>query len=220
MRLKDYDDKNGKRAWLSENELQSIIDEAETPVQRLAFLLAGRVGLRRSEIIRITPNDLVEGPTGNHIRIWEDYAKRDKYREPPVPDVVTNVGETLAYAQDDDEPLVDVAGSTVYRWVKRAAERRQEETGDKGWAFVDVHDFRRTWGTYLLEQGVLPSVVMEWGGWDDWDTFQTHYLGEFSPEAIKRERSKVTYLGGTEPVDLADPSVHTVPVGSKPFATE
>jgi hypothetical protein len=49
---------------------------------------------------------------------------------------------------------------------------------------------------HLLEQGVLPSVVMAFGGWDDWETFRRHYLGEFSPEAIRRECAKIDFLGG------------------------
>ena len=206
MRLKDYDDDDGKRVWLSDEELKQLIEQAETPHQRLAFLLAGRVGLRRSEIIEVTPQDLVSGPTGEHIRVWESYAKRDKYREPPVPKEVVTIAETLAYQQDDDEPLLDVAGSTVYRWVKRAAAQLEEETGDEGWQYLDVHDLRRTWGTYLLEQGVIPSVVMAFGGWEDWETFRKHYLGEFSPEAIRRERGKVDFLeGGDESADVVHP---------------
>jgi len=35
---------------------------------------------------------------------------------------------------------------------------------------------------------------MEWGGWEDWETFRNHYLAEFSPEALRRERGKVGWL--------------------------
>jgi len=206
MRLKDYDDDDGKRVWLSDDELKQLIEQAETPHQRLAFLLAGRVGLRRSEIIKVTPNDLVNGPTGDHIRVWESYAKQDKYREPPIPKEVDTYADALGHDQGDDEPLIDVAGSTVYRWVKRAAAQLEDETGDQGWQYLDVHDLRRTWGTYLLEQGVIPSVVMAFGGWEDWETFRKHYLGEFSPEAIRRERGKVDFLeGGDESADVVHP---------------
>ncbi|WP_226377564.1 hypothetical protein [Haloterrigena turkmenica] len=90
------------RVWLSNEEFDALIDHAEIPHQRLAFLLGGRVGLRRSEIIQITPNDLVERPTGKHVRIWEDYAKRDQYREPPVPDKVEAIANMLAFEQADD----------------------------------------------------------------------------------------------------------------------
>lgn len=196
MRLKDYDDKDGKRVWLGRDELDRFIQEAQTPEQRVAFLLASRVGLRRNEISQVTSVDFVESQTGTHVRVWQDYAKRNKYREPPVPNELANIVDTLSYDLDPDEPVVDVVGSTIYRWVKRAAERLQAETGDRGWSFVDVHDLRRTWGTSLLEQGVLPTVVMSWGGWEDWETFRAHYLGEFTPEAIRRERGKVDFLEG------------------------
>ena len=46
----------------------------------------------------------------------------------------------------------------------------------------------------MLEDGVLASVVFEWGGWESWATFRDHYLTEFSPEAIRRERAKVDSL--------------------------
>lgn len=217
MRLKEYDDRDGMRVWLGRDELAEFIEEYESPEQRLAFLLAGRVGLRRSEVISVTPADIVDTPTGKHLRIWQDYAKRDHYREPPLSDNVASIGETLGYALDDDEPLVDVDGSTVYRWVRRAADRREDETGDEGWSYLDVHDLRRTWGTMLLEEGVLPSVVMSWGGWEDWETFRKHYLGEFSPEAIKRERRKVEFLDG-QPGESGDsPEQHHIPVSTKNF---
>jgi hypothetical protein len=45
---------------------------------------------------------------------------------------------------------------------------------------------------------------MEWGGWEDWETFRDHYLAEFSPEALRRERGKVSWLGGREEPDSAE----------------
>jgi integrase len=220
MRLKDYPSKEGKRVWLLDGELERLINEAEGTQQTLAFLFGGRAGLRRNEIVSICPVDIVEGPTGKHVRVWENVAKREKYREPPIPDRLATTAETYADVAGiaPDEPLVDVADKTVYRWVRRAAERLEAETGDHGWSFVDVHDLRRTWGTYLLEQGVLPSVVMEFGGWEDWETFRRHYLGEFSPEAIRRERAKVDYLGGDADAEATHPGV--IPVGSSKHSAD
>lgn len=195
MRLKDYNERDGKRVWLSEKEMLALIDEAKTPKQQVAFLLAGRCGLRRKEIIEVTPNDIVDTDTGHVVRVWE--GKGDKYREPPIPGQLVNIVQTLSFNMEPDESIVDSDPTTVYRWVRRAAERLQAETGDKGWSFVDVHDLRRSWGVRVLEAGVLPSVVLEWGGWSDWETFRKHYLSEFSPEALRRERGKVGFLNGT-----------------------
>lgn len=191
MRLDDYNKKEGKRVWLTAEELDDLINEAQDPTQRVAMMLGGKAGLRRGEIISVTPNDFQHGPSG-FVRVWSDYAKRDKYREAPIPTELEHIVKTLAHDTEPDEPIVDVAGTTVYRWVRRAADRRQAESGDKGWSFLDVHDLRRSWGGHLLWNcGVLPPVVREFGGWEDWDTFEEHYLGEITPEAAQRERAKI-----------------------------
>jgi len=35
---------------------------------------------------------------------------------------------------------------------------------------------------------------MEWGGWDNWQTFREHYLGAYSVEAEHRQLEKVDWL--------------------------
>jgi integrase len=192
MRLKDYDERDGKRVWLSEQEMQLLLSHTSTdsPEEDIALLLAGRCGLRRKEIVDVTPTDLVSTDTGQIVRVWE--GKGDKYREVPAPADVTQI--VLGMGKAPDESLVSCDPSTVYDWVARARERCHAETGDDGWLFVGPHDLRRSWGVRLLESGVLPSVVMEWGGWGDWQTFRNHYLAEFSPEALRRERGKVSWL--------------------------
>lgn len=201
MRMRDYSERDeGKRVWLSEREIQLLLDNtpSDKSNQRVAIILAARCGLRRKEIVDVTPNDLVSTDTGQTVRIWE--GKGEKYREVPAPQDLMNIA--LGMGNDPDEPFVDVDPSTVYTWVSRAAERAHAETGDAGWLEVGPHDLRRSWGVRLLESGVLPSVVMEWGGWEDWETFRNHYLAEFSPEALRRERTKVSWLaesrGGAE----------------------
>lgn len=192
MRLKDYAEKDGKRVWLSEREIQQFIGEAENAEQRAAFLLGVRSGLRREEITDVVPAHVHETEVGRVVRIWE--GKGDKYREVPISPRLATIIETLSDEIEPDDSVVDVDESTVYRWVQRAGERLYSETGDKGWTFLGPHDLRRTWGVRLLEAGTLPSVVFEWGGWEDWQTFRDHYLAEFSPEAIRRERAKVDWL--------------------------
>jgi len=192
MRMRDYDEREGKRVWLSEREIQMLLDQVPNgkPAQQAALILLGRCGLRRKEVVDVTPTDIVSSDTGQIVRVWE--GKGDKYREVPAPQDLTNIA--LGMGNDPDQPFVDVDPSTVYDWVSRAADRAHAETGDEGWLEVGPHDLRRSWGVRLLESGVLPSVVMEWGGWEDWETFRNHYLAEFSPEALRRERTKVGWL--------------------------
>lgn len=207
MRLKDFPEKDDAKAvWLGSDELQHFIEQAENSVQKMAFLLMARCGLRRSEVIQITPVDVHETSEGHVVRVWEDYSKSQSYRQPPAPQELVNIAETVA-DMDDVEPDDALVGhdpngegrrsyndNTVRSWVKRAAERMHASSGDDGWLYLTPHDLRRTWGRRLLEMGVLPAVVMDWGGWTDWTVFREHYLTELSPEAIKQERKKVTYL--------------------------
>ena len=201
MRLKDYDIRDGKRVWLSEQEIERLIDNSDPrrPDIDAALLLAARCGLRRKEITGdpsdpdhhgVRPADLVSSDTGQIVRVW--MGKGDKYREVPAPPALTQ--KALEIGREREEELVQSDPSTIYDWVKRARTRCYSETGDEGWHFVGPHDLRRSWGVRLLESGVLPSVVMEWGGWEDWETFRNHYLAEFSPEALRRERGKVSWL--------------------------
>ncbi len=84
MRLKDYDNDDGKRVWLSDDELTRFIEQAETPLQRLAFLLAGRVELRRSDIIEVCP----QASSTDRLAITSESGRATRsgteYREPPV----------------------------------------------------------------------------------------------------------------------------------------
>lgn len=204
MRLGDYDERDGKRVWLSQtngnDEVGGLIDEAKSPEQEIAFRLGAQAGLRREEIASVTPNDFSHAPDG-FLRVWNDYAKRGKYRETPIPKELASSVRTLAYNRDPDEPIVSVEPNSIYRWVKRSAQARYAETGDEGWTYLDVHDLRRTWGGHLLwDCGVLPAVVMSWGGWEDWETFRNHYLGEMSPAAAEREREKISFVSGNPDV--------------------
>lgn len=212
MRLKPYQNKDGKRVWLSRDEIAQLIDQAEDTEQEIAFKLGVRCGLRRKEIVQITAGDLVTSEKNSvHLRVWEDVAKKGHYREPPVPDdLATQIGALIDFKDlDRDDCIVDRNDKTVYRWVRRAADRLEEETEDEGWSFLNVHDLRRSWGTHMLSEGVLPSVVMSWGGWRDWDVFREHYLGEFSPRVIERERQKVDFLASGETIE-SEPITHCV----------
>lgn len=217
MRMKPYPKREGKRVWLSTDEIETILDRAYDTEKTIALKLPALCGLRRKEVVGVTPSDLVTGEKGDyHLRVWEEVAKHEHYREPPVPDELATELRTMAdlVGLGDDEPFVSVTDKTVYRWLMRITGVLGEETGDRGWDFVDVHDLRRSWATHILGEGVLPSVVMSWGGWRDWDTFRRHYLGEFSPRVLARERQKVGFLADGDSLDAESASARPIPDSS------
>lgn len=195
MKLENYDNKDGKKVWLRSDECRHLLDAADGTTQRVAFDLGLRCGLRGSEIVEVSPNDVTDTPIGKFVRIWE--GKGDKYREVPLPDDLAATIDAIGDVRDDstDTPVVDVTTRTVENWVKDAAAKLADQTDDIGWQYLGPHDLRRTWGTQLTtEHEVEPGLVMEWGGWENWETFRTHYLGAYSLDAQKKQMEKVDWL--------------------------
>lgn len=196
MRQKEHETRNAMKVWLSELETAHVIDSAESTKHEIAFRLMARCGLRRSEVVDVSPEDLTRSEEGTaYLRIPDG---KSGYRETPLSDTLEAQLQALAELEgrEPGDSVLDVSDRTVSRWLKGTCETVAEELTEPAWKNVNCHDLRRSWGTNLLADGVLPSVVMSWGGWEDWDTFREHYLGEFSPKALERERSKVAYLTG------------------------
>jgi len=194
MRLEDYDAKDGKKVWLDRAEVEQLLATADSTEKTVAFQLAARCGLRRHEVVDVTPPDVVQTDLGPRVRVWD--GKGDKHREVPVPGELHTTIDVFAEQRDKpaDTSLVDKSKRTVERWVTRAGEELYAETDDVGWTYVGPHDLRRTWGTLLVEAGVEPGMIMTWGGWEDWETFRDHYLGAYSPEMERRQAAQVPWL--------------------------
>jgi len=219
MRMQAHDVEDGYRVWLSGDEIDELLEKLQErggSMHKMAGRLGVHGGLRRDEASKSRPIDVVEGTRDDTVlRVWEDQTKGDKYRETPIPDELATQMNMIPELkdQDVDDPVLGVTGKTLNRWVKRAGKELAVEHNDEGWRKVTFHDLRRTWGTRMLETGVLPSVVMLYGGWENWETFRKHYLGQFSPDALARERRKVEWLGGNDggqaPPDAGAPPVTT-----------
>lgn len=195
MNLEKYEDQDGMKVWLSDHEVRQLINISENTEQRIAFGLGARCGLRSEEIIRVAPEDIVDSDAGMMLRVWES-AKTDAFRETPIPPNLATTIRTLGDVREKttDQPAINVTKRTLRRWMESAREQLHDETGDRGWTFLGLHDLRRTWATSLRSADVDAMVVCDWGGWDDLETFLDHYRGTQSPEAQLRERQKVGWL--------------------------
>ena len=198
MRTEPYDNKDGRKCWLSRDETEMLLKKASDDgiEHEIALSLGVRCGMRASEIITVMPRNIDEhDQVGARLEIEGDVAKSDRPREVPLPMELKYAIRAHTDDHAPDEPIVSVTTTkTIERWVERAAERCQAETGNSRWRFVEPHDLRRTWGTQLVEQEVEPGLIMEWGGWEDWKTFRKHYLGAYSPEMERKQIEKVRWL--------------------------
>jgi integrase len=129
------------------------------------------------------------------LRVWDE--KGDKFRETPIPENLATQIRTVADVRDDgpDEPVLSVSSTrALRRWLNGVTEEIADETGDPGWLEVTTHDLRRTWATSLADSGVDPLLALDWGRWEDLETFLDHYKGAYSPAAKRRAREKVEWL--------------------------
>ena len=188
---KHEDDEYGYKMWLSEGEVDDLLNAAHSSKCRLALQLGVRCGLRSDEIVRVAPKDVKQTEAGWMLRV--NSAKSDGVRQTPAPEVVA--GMVQAYGEGEpDEPVIDVTTRTIRNWVKRAGETLANETGDEMWAYLSPHDLRRTWATALKADDVESLIVCDWGGWTNLETFLEHYRGAFSPDAQRQQREKVSWL--------------------------
>ena len=193
MQIEDNPQK-GRKVWLSEEEVEKLLSTVDDTEKRIALRLMVDSGLRTKEVLRAKPADVreIDGDSeGYKLRVWE--GKGNKYRETWLPG---DLAETIRVYADmaDLEPedlLVDTTRQTIQRWVRAVREDLEEETGDEGWQYVSAHDLRRTWGTQAIEANMAPTVVMQCGGWDDFRTFQDHYMSHHSDSVIAQEANKV-----------------------------
>ncbi|OYR59680.1 integrase [Halorubrum sp. E3] len=195
MNLQPHKEEDGKKVWLSDTEVEKLEAVADDTEQTIAFALGARCGLRSAEILDVAPQDVVETDAGWVVRVWE--GKGDKFRETPAPSDLAMRIQTIGDVRDapSDEPVLSVSSTrSLRRWLQDAREQLVEEEDDIGWEFLSTHDLRRTWASALADAEVDPLLVLDWGGWEDLETFLEHYNGTYSPAAQRRAREKVEWL--------------------------
>jgi integrase len=195
MLTEPFDEKDGRRVWLSDQEVDRLLEHADEQRRRIAFELGARCGLRSHEVLDVAPAHVVDDDqVGAMLRVVA--GKGDKPRETPIPPTLAESIRTVGDFRDAgvDDPIIDRSTRTLRRWVTNAGDGLADETGEDRWRYLSFHDLRRTWAGSLANSDVDEQVALLWGGWADLETFLDHYRGEASPKAQRREREKVGWL--------------------------
>jgi len=191
MQLRQFEEREDSKAvWLTDPEITELLDQVQDDVQRFGLGLMARSGLRVSEAQQVRADDLIETEAGKMVRVW--HGKGDKYRETPVTEETYWLGRSLD--RGSGTTVVRHTRRTLQRWVERAAGEMFAKTEEVGWTYVSAHDLRRSWATMLIQAEVEPLLVMDWGGWSDFEVFKDHYMSISSPEFQRSERSKLPWL--------------------------
>jgi integrase len=194
MNVEDHPEE-GRAVWLSYDDIELLLDQAKNTERRIAYGLGVRCGLRTEEITNVKMADVKETEMGPIVVV--ERGKGDKYRETPLPENLKTIIETYADAKGfgpADTPVSVTTTRAVRKWIERDRQILANETGDSRWLHVSMHDLRRTWANALRNEGVDAEMAIEWGGWEDLETFLEHYKGKFSPEAQREQRELVSWL--------------------------
>jgi integrase len=191
MFAEPFEDSDGFRIWLDLEETDNLLSKTRDREERLAFTLGVRSGLRVAEIVDVQAKDVVSTSAGPRVRVWDSKGK--EYRETPTTEKLLADAEAVADLQGEDTKLVDRSSRWVQRHLEDVVDDLAEED-DEMWSKVTPHDLRRSWATLLSAEVDDPLLIMDWGGWEDMDTFLEHYRGSYSPTVQRRELSKVSWL--------------------------
>jgi len=196
MFTRPHEERDDPKVWLSQDETETLIDAVDDTERQIALALGARCGLRSAEVLDVTPSDISETDViGSMVKVTD--AKGGKPRQTPIPATLKAQIETADEYREESstEPIISVSTTQSLRnWIQDASETVVDDTGNDDWLQLSFHDLRRTWATHLVSQDVDPLVVCDWGGWQDLETFLDHYRGSYSPDAQRRERSKVDWL--------------------------
>ena len=170
--------------WMTRDEYQVLPRSTDDWEREIALRLMGDCGLRRAEVLDVTPAHISRYTDGRHYRL-EVVGGKDttgeyddgKHRETWLPVETERIINRYTQTEDiaDTAPLIDRSKRTLLYWVETAAERAVEETGDDDYQRVSSHDLRRCWANHLLvEHGVSPRIVMALGGWSSYDAIEPY----------------------------------------------
>lgn len=191
MFAEPFDTEDGFRVWLDRDEADQLLAAARSREERIAFALGIRSGLRVQEIVGVAAKDVVSTSAGPRVRVWN--SKGSEYRETPTTKDILAMAETVADLQGEETKLVDHSRRWVQRHLTDVAGELADEH-DEMWQHVSTHDLRRSWATLLSADIDDPLLIMDFGGWEDIETFLEHYRGSYSPAVQRRELSKVDWL--------------------------
>lgn len=190
MFAEPFEDQDGFRIWLDLEETDQLLAAARSRKERIAFALGVRSGLRVREIVDVQAKDVVSTSAGPRVRVWE--SKGSEYRETPTTEKLFAQAEAVEEYEGEDGYLVDHSKRWVQRHLDDVTDDLAEE--DEMWQYVTPHDLRRSWATLMSADIEDPLLIMDFGGWNDMDTFLEHYRGSYSPAVQRRELSKVDWL--------------------------
>jgi len=204
MRTEAHDDADGVRIWLNREEVTELLCHAERGKERIALELCVFSGLRANEAVSVRAKDVTSTTAGPRVAVWDSKGK--PFRQTPTTRYILGRAETVAEFQGPETELVPHHRVWINRRLDRITDRLANG-GDAMWRKVTPTDLRRTWATLLMKHMDDPLLVMEFGGWENIETFFNHYWGTYSTGKQRRELQKVPWIDAARAGAERDPEL-------------
>ncbi|MFC4437260.1 MULTISPECIES: bacterio-opsin activator domain-containing protein [Natrialbaceae] len=198
---------------LSRQQYESLLDAAETYREALVVRCCGDVGLRPSEIARLStdaidqvqtepPRYLLRLPAG------EDGNRRTAYLPTAVERKLRRYARSNGLSSD--EPIFSVTPRRLQMLVADVAERAGDLFDDPVLEAVSTSDLRRYFAhTALVDHDVNPRVVKTVGGWRSFEALESYLSEPTDAEIVDAFATIETGSGNRFPAerDVSDESV-------------
>lgn len=189
---------NTHRVYLYPYEYEQLYENAEDTRARLAVRLGGEVGLRIGETARtkIEHIEYLERDDGEVTFLYvPEYEPTTQTREKGRPrsiflpnrieELINEYAEKTGIGPSDE--LFPVVKRTVQEYVKRAAQRTAEATGNEDFKQISSQDLRAFFAKNMVENHrVHPEVVRKMGGWKAYKPMG-NYLNEANEDLVVKE---------------------------------
>lgn len=179
-----------QKVWLKPREYRKLKHNPLSKENKLIIQLGGECGLRAFETTQIKPKHLhgnfLTIPAGKDTSGEYGGKKRDTYLSDELKSELI-----LFHDKAPNKQFFDYSPRSIKRKVKKAAKNTAKKTQNQNYRYVSSHDLRRYFAHNLLvRERINPEVVMELGGWSDYQSIKP-YLNKPTEENIKKEMEKV-----------------------------
>jgi integrase/recombinase XerC len=139
---------------LTNNELQSLLDQANNPTHKAIIALLADSGMRLSEVTNVKVGDI--DWTANTILIW---GKGSKQRKAAFTDSTGRLLRAVPYSNSKN----------IWNMTRRGIQSMLKDYHEKSGLPCNAHTFRRTFASHLHRKGVDVEHIMRLGGWETLD---------------------------------------------------
>ncbi len=170
-------------AAVSREQYESLLDAAETYREALAVRCCGEVGLRPTELTRVTVDAIDQVRTDPPRYLLRLSESRVAYLPTGIERELRRYARSNGLSSDD--PVFSVSARRLQMLITEVAERAGERLGEPAIESISTDDLRRYFlESALTDHGINPLVVKRVGGWGSFEALESYLPSPTDTEIV------------------------------------